>query len=295
MIVTSRIHSFSRWSVAGWPWTPTLATRPPGPDEVGAELERLGHADRLDRDVGAEAAGQLHDPLDRVLGAVVDRHVGAELERLLEPRASARSIATIRPGVYSFAVRIAARPIGPAPTIATVSPGCDAAVQHADLERGREDVGEEQHLLVAQLVGDLVDGGVGERHPRELGLQAVDQVAEDPASAAGAEAVAALPAEAAAAARGDAGDEHAVAGLERRDRVADLDDRADGLVAEDRAGLHLGHVALEDVQVGAADRGRVDADDRVRRLLDGRDPGPRPRRARRDRGRRELSWLLLSL
>src|SRR5215472_7666543 len=30
VIRTSRIHSFSRWSVAGWPWTPTLATRPPG-------------------------------------------------------------------------------------------------------------------------------------------------------------------------------------------------------------------------------------------------------------------------
>ena len=38
-----------------------------GPDELGAELERLGHADRLDRDVGAEPAGQLHDRCDRVL------------------------------------------------------------------------------------------------------------------------------------------------------------------------------------------------------------------------------------
>ena len=57
----------------------------------------------------------------------------------------------------------------------------------------------------------LVDGGVRERHPRVLGLEAVDQVAEDPAAAAGAEAVAALLAEAAAAARGDARDEHAVA------------------------------------------------------------------------------------
>ena len=95
-------------------------------------------------------------------------------------------------------------------------------------------------------------------------------MAEDPAAAAGAEAVAALLAEAAAAAGGDAGDEHAVARLERRDRGADLDDRADGLVAEDRPGLHLGDVALEDVQVGSADRRRVDADDRVRRLLDAR-------------------------
>ena len=146
--------------------------------------------------------------------------------------------------------------------------GLHAAVQHADLERGRKDVGEEQHLLVGQLLRDLVDGRVGERHARVLGLEPVDQVAEDPAAAAGAEAVAGLLAEAAAPARGDARDEHAVAGLERRDRVADLEDRADGLVAEDRPGLDLGHVALEDVQVGPADRGRVDADDRVRRLLE---------------------------
>ena len=132
---------------------------------------------------------------------------------------------------------IAASPIGPAPTIATVSPGSTRAVQDADLVRGRQDVGEEQHLLVAQLVGHLVDGRVGERHARELGLEAVDQVAEDPAAAAGAEAVVALLAEAAAPARGDARDEHAVARLERRDRGADLDDRADGLVAEDRPRL----------------------------------------------------------
>ena len=61
---------------------------------------------------------------------------------------------------------------------------------------------------------------------------------------------------------------------------ADLDDRADGLVPEDRAGLHLGDVALEDVQIGAADRGRVDPDDRVRRLENRRVghglPGPLP-------------------
>ena len=40
---------------------------PARPDQLGAELERLGHADRLDGDVGAEAVRQLHDALDRVL------------------------------------------------------------------------------------------------------------------------------------------------------------------------------------------------------------------------------------
>ena len=65
-------------------------------------------------------------------------------------------------------------------------------------------------------------------------------MAEDPAAAAGAEAVATLLAEAAAPARGDAGNQHAVAGLERGDGVADLDDGADGLVAEDRPGWTSG-------------------------------------------------------
>src|SRR5262249_22356869 len=97
------------------------------------------------------------------------------------------------------------------------------------------------------------------------------------AAAAGAEAVAAFLAEPAATARGDARDEHAVAGDQRRDRCADLDDRADGLVAENGAGPHLGYVPLEDVQVGAADGGRVDADDGVRRLLDRRVPDRVPR------------------
>ena len=143
----------------------------------------------------------------------------------------------ICPGVCSLAVMIAASPTGPAPTTATVSPGSTPPVQDTDLVGGRQDVGEEEHLLVAQAVRDLVDRGVRERHARELGLEPVDQVAEDPAAAAGAEAVVALLAEAAAPARGDARDEHPVARRDRRDRGADLDDGADGLVAEDRPRL----------------------------------------------------------
>jgi hypothetical protein len=147
--------------------------------------------------------------------------------------------------------------------MAMVSPGATLAVQHAHLVRGREDVREEQRLLVRDLRRQLVHRGVGERDACVLGLEAVDQMAQDPASSTGAEAVVAFPAEAAAAARGDAGHEDAVPLLQRRDRVAGLDDRADGLVAEDRAGLHLRDVALEDVEVRAADRGRVDPHDGV--------------------------------
>ena len=51
--------------------------------------------------------------------------------------------------------------------------------------------------------------------------------------------------------------------LTGRDAGADRDHGADGFVAEDAAVGHRGHVALEDVQVGAADGGRVDPHDRV--------------------------------
>ena len=51
-----------------------------------------------------------------------------------------------------------------------------------------------------------------------------------------------------------------------RDGVADLGDRADGLVAEDAAVGDRGDVALQDVQVGAADGGGVDLDHDVGRV-----------------------------
>ena len=144
----------------------------------------------------------------------------------------------------------------------------DTAGEHADLVGRGEDVRQEDDLLVRQLRRELVDGRVRERHPRELRLEPIDQVTEDPAAATGAEAVAALLAESAATAGRDAGNEHAIAGLERGDGVADLDDCADGLVAEDSARLDRGDVALENVKVGPADRRGVDPDDRVGRILE---------------------------
>ena len=59
-----------------------------------------------------------------------------------------------------------------------------------------------------------------------------------------------------------------VARLERRDGRADLVDDADALMAENAAGLAGRHVALEDVQVGAANCRFSDLDDRVGRRRD---------------------------
>ena len=70
-----------------------------GANELGAELERLGDADRLDRDVRAEAAGQLHD-----LGNGIDRSpllivTSAPNSRARASRESSMSIATMCAGV----------------------------------------------------------------------------------------------------------------------------------------------------------------------------------------------------
>ncbi len=124
-------------------------------------------------------------------------------------------------------------------------------------------------------------GGVGKRHPDQLGLGAVDPVPEDPTATPEALAVTGLPAEPAGPARRDAGHEDPVADRDVAHRAPDRLDGTDGLVAQDAAVGHRGHVALEDVQVRAADGHRVDpddgvgvvADDGVRDLLPGRATG----------------------
>ena len=73
-----------------------------------------------------------------------------------------------------------------------------------------------------------------------------------------------------------------VAHLETGYGQPDLLHDSDALVSEDPSRRHGGHVALEDVEIGAADRGRRDADDGVRGVFDlgprcvlpGAPPGP---------------------
>ena len=246
-----------------------FATRPPGRISSVASSNVCGHADGFHRHVGAEPVGELHHPLDGVLAAVVDRGVGAEAAGALEA-----AVGHVDRDDPPRRVQLRGEDRGEADRPGADDrhgvAGRDHAGEHADLVGGGEDVGEEQHLLVAQPLRDLVDGVVGERHARELGLQPVDQVAEDPATAGQALAVAALLAVAAAPARAHARHEHAIAGRDGRDACADLLDGADGLVTQDRSSRGLGHVALEDVQVGAADRRGVDPHDDVGRVDDRR-------------------------
>lgn len=106
------------------------------------------------------------------------------------------------------------------------------------------------------------------RYADVLGLRAVNGVAEDPAPATAALPVHAFPAVAAAAARRDARDQDTVTGADRADVAAHVDDLPDGFVSEHRAGAYLRYVALENVQIGPADRDGVDTDDRVGGILD---------------------------
>jgi hypothetical protein len=113
---------------------------------------------------------------------------------------------------------------------------------------------------------------VGVRHPHGLRLGAVDEVAEDPADPADGLAVrrhASLAVPAAAAFR-DGRDQHAITDRESLDRPTDLGDGADSFMTEDAALGDRGDIALEDVQVGAADRSGVDPHHHVRRFLDRR-------------------------
>jgi hypothetical protein len=93
-----------------------------GPYQAGTQFERLGDADRLDGHVRTESVGEL---LDDATGSSVPLLITTSAPNCLaaSSRLGARSMATTWLGVNSFAPRIAASPIGPAPTMATVSAG----------------------------------------------------------------------------------------------------------------------------------------------------------------------------
>ena len=65
-----------------------------------------------------------------------------------------------------------------------------------------------------------------------------------------------------------AGVRHAPADLDRRDRVAPVDDDAGELVSENRPVLEAGRHPVQREEVGPADRRRTDGDERVRGLED---------------------------
>ena len=136
-------------------------------------------------------------------------------------------------------------------------------------QAGREDIWHEHDLLVAEPVGNRRQVGSCVGHQQVLGPRAVDGVAEAPAAQRAAtlrvravETVEALPA------GRDGADDHALADvILRLEPLAQLVDDANRLVSEDQA-VADGILALDDVDVGAADRRGRDADDRLSRSRD---------------------------
>ena len=105
--------------------------------------------------------------------------------------------------------------MGPAPTIATVLPGCDLAVEHAAFKAGRQDIAQHHQASSSAPVGNLVEAGIGMGNADIFRLGAVDRVAQNPA-AGRAMRIHAPPAIFAFAAGGDAGDQNMVARLKSR-------------------------------------------------------------------------------
>ena len=180
-------------------------------------------------------------------------------------------------------------PTGPQPQTATVSPFSISAVLRRHVAGG-EDVGEEEHLLVGEAVGNLEGTHVRVGHAHVFGLASGEaaehvRVAEEARGRMAhrlrgdlAVAVGAV----AAARRASSGRRSTLRtrwlkGTMTRSPflsfltlAPDLHHLAHGLVAEDVATLHGRHVAVQQVEVRTADGGAGDPDDGVARLLEDR-------------------------
>ena len=171
------------------------------------------------------------------------------------------------------------QPHGPAAEHGDVVARVDLGEIRAEVAGG-EDVGDEDRLVIADLLGKLHHADVRQRDPGQFRLQPVKRPGRlGPAEERGAGLLAvgvgvvalgvvAGPAIRAIAACNSRRDHDPVADLEVADLLAQLLDDAHALMPEDRAGLHAGHGSPDHVQVGAADRAGGQPHDRVGGLLD---------------------------
>ncbi len=156
--------------------------------QAAGEVERVGMADRVDREVDAAAAGELLDPAAGIVLGQVDRH-GAEATRPSAAGSSTVSTATTSDAPDALATWTAHRPTGPRPSTATAAPGLErlrtGRVAADRVVGGPGHVAGEQRDLVREPVGDPAQGQVGVRHGDQLGLRSRQgaergAVAEDP-------------------------------------------------------------------------------------------------------------------
>src|SRR5665213_3262023 len=133
--------------------------------------------------------------------------------------------------------------------------GLDPSIEDAHLVGGGKDVGQHEDLLVTGPGGQPIGRGASEGHSDVLGLGTVDEVTEDPTSADQALAISTVAVVAAAPAGADARHEYSVTGGDGGHSSADRHNGAHCLMAEDPTLIDLGHVALQNVQIGSADGG----------------------------------------
>ena len=144
-------------------------------------------------------------------------------------------------------------------------------VQNTNLKTGGQSVGEEEDVLIAQTLRNQVNRSLSVRNTHVLRLGTVNHVTENPADTTNGLAVRRLVrlTVGALTAAGHGGNNDAVADLQVSHRGANLGNGTDSLVAQDASVVHLGAVALQDVQVSTANGGGVDTGDNVRGLKNG--------------------------
>ena len=154
---------------------------PPGATICLAELEGRRNADRLDGGVDAALAGHLHDRLRGLAVGAVDGRGRAEALGHLKP-----VVVEIDHDDLGRRVELRRQQRGePDRSGADDRHGAarlNLAVEHAAFEAGRQDVAQHHQRLFVGAVGNGIEAGVGMGNADELGLGAVDLVAENPAA-----------------------------------------------------------------------------------------------------------------
>ena len=156
-------------------------------DDVVDEEAVCFQPDRIDHRIGADPAGHLHQRFVSLGDGEIDG-LGAELLRQLQPTRE------MIDRDYSFGAHQKCRLYREQPDRAAAPDRDDIATFDLGVLRchpaGRQDIGQEQHLIVLDAVGDDDRPDIAERHPNIFGLPAGIAtghvaIAEQPATSAG--------------------------------------------------------------------------------------------------------------
>src|ERR1035437_5548488 len=152
---------------------------PAGPDELSAKLERGRNADRLDGGVDAVFAGDLQYRLDGVAVTAVDDVRCAEARRNREALVVQIDHDDLG-GRVELGGEQRSEPDRPRSDDRYRAPRRDLTVEDAALETGRQNIAAHDQRLFVLAIENRIESRIRVRDADELGLGAVDRVAEDP-------------------------------------------------------------------------------------------------------------------